>query len=118
MDANFPRYEAEAALLEAALIHPALQATIDDVRRKVDCPDGVNPKNFGMVPTQLQADGIIVKVGHAYTERRVAHGRDVSLWRIADVEAARKRLEHLRQLIKEKAERAVDATRSVQKTLF
>lgn len=37
---------------------------------------------------------------------------------LADVEAARKRLEHLRQLINEKAKRAVAATRTVQKQLF
>ena len=118
MDANFPRYEAEVALLEAALRHPNLQATIDDVRRVVVCPEGVNLKNFGMVPMQLQTHGIIVKVGHAYTERRIAHGREVSLWQIADVGAARKRLEHLRQLVKAKAKRAVAATRSVQIKLF
>ncbi len=118
MDANFPRYEAEAALLEAALRHPELQATIDDVRSKVACPDGVNPKNFGKVPIQLRANGFIVKVGHAYTERPVAHGREVSLWQVTNIGDARKYLRRIRKLIKEKTERAVDAARSVQGTLF
>ena len=118
MDAAFPRHEAELALLEAALSRPDLQATIDFVRLRVACPDGVNPKNFGKIPTQLKANGIIRKIGLVYTKRRVAHGRDVGLWRIIDVEVARKRVEQLRKLIKEKTERAVATTRTVQKQLF
>ncbi len=37
---------------------------------------------------------------------------------LADVEAARKRFEHLRHLMKENSARAVAATRRVQKQLF
>ena len=118
MDANFPRYEAEAAMLEAALADPLHRAIIDDVRDRVACPEDANRKNFGEVIQQMKANGLIRKVGHAYTKRKVAHGRDVGLWQLVDVEVARKRLDQLRQLVKEKTERAVDAARSVQGTLF
>jgi hypothetical protein len=117
MDANFPRYEAEAAMLEAALADPLYQAIIDDVRDRVACPDGANPKNFGEVIQQMKANGLIRKVGHAYTKRKVAHGRDVCLWQLVNVEVARKRLEQLRQQIEVKTKRAV-AARSVQGALF
>jgi hypothetical protein len=115
MDVNFPRYE--AVMLVAALADPLHQAIIDDVRDRVACPDGANPKNFGEVIQQMKANGLIRKVGHAYTKRKVAHGRDVCLWQLVNVEVARKRLEQLRQQIEVKTKRAV-AARSVQGALF
>lgn len=118
MDTAFPRHEAELALLEAAMDDPMLQATIDVVRERVICPVDANPKNFGEVITQMKANGLIRKVGHAYTERRVAQGRDVAVWQIVDVEAARHRVAELRVLIKKKTGRRVAAFRPVQKELF
>ena len=118
MDTNFPRYEAEAAMLEAALANSLHQVTTDSVRERVNCPATCNPKNFGEVVAQIKANGLIRKVGHVATERKVAHGREIGVWQLVDVDVARKRLEQLHQLLKEKAERVVGATRPVQKKLF
>ena len=118
MDTNFPRYEAEAAMLEAALANSLHQVTTDSVRERVNCPATCNPKNFGEVVAQMKANGLIRKVGHVATERKVAHGREIGVWELIDVEVARKRLELLRELIKQKTERAVAPSRSVQKRLF
>ena len=118
MDTNFPRYEAEVAMLEAALTNPLHQATTDSMRERVNCPPTCNPKNFGEVVAQMKANGLIRKVGHVATKRKVAHGRDVGVWQLIDAEVACKRLELLRELTKRKTERAVAASRSVQKRLF
>jgi len=118
MDANFPKLEAELALLEAALADPKQQATIDAVRDKVICPPGCNPKQFGEVITQMRANGLIRKASHANTKRKIARGRGIVVWKIVDVEVARKRVLQLRKLIKNKTGRRVAALGPVQKKLF
>lgn len=76
------------ALLKALLRRG--YATIDDVRAKVALLPGVNPKVFGCVPEELVTLGMIERVGYKQTDRPVAHARTVSIWRLADREAAKR----------------------------
>lgn len=41
----------------------------DDIRAAVACPKGINPKCFGVVPTELAKLGLITKVGFKNTRR-------------------------------------------------
>lgn len=63
-------------------------ATIDDVRDRVPLPDGVNPKAFGPVPSELAIAGIIVGDGYAKSIRPESHARPVQVWRLVDRGAA------------------------------
>lgn len=65
------------------------EATIDDVRKFVPLPDGVNPKVFGAVPGVLAEAGIIKADGVVKSRRPEAHARPVQRWRLADRAAAR-----------------------------
>ena len=118
MDATFPNFEAELVMLEAALADAERQANIDVVRDRVICPPECDPRQFGGVITQMRANGLIKKMDHVNSKRRIAHGRDVAVWEIVDIEAARNRVMRLRQLVHQRPDRAVATTRSVQKELF
>lgn len=69
------------------LLHTG-EATADDVRDAVELPDGVNPVCLGVVPGPLARAGIIERVGFAESRRADAHARPVSVWRLADRNAA------------------------------
>lgn len=63
-------------------------ATADDVRAAIDLPAGVNAVCLGAVPTPLARAGIIRRAGYITTTRPCAHARPVSIWELADAEAA------------------------------
>lgn len=63
-------------------------ATADDVRHSVQCPDGVSPKAFGAVPTDLVRAGIIAAATFQKSNRPTAHAQPVTVWRIIDRTAA------------------------------
>jgi hypothetical protein len=63
-------------------------ATADDVRKLVELPLGIGPKCFGAVPLPLARAGIIFRDGYTPTSRPTAHARPLSIWRLADREAA------------------------------
>lgn len=68
------------------------EVSADDVRAVVEIPDGMNPKCIGAVFLDLACDAIIRRVGFRKSARRVAHARQLSIWRIADRDAATARL--------------------------
>jgi len=74
------------ALLAVLLEHG--EATADDVRRAVALPDDIDPVCFGVVPGSLARAGIIERIGFATTTRPQAHARPVSVWRLANRDAA------------------------------
>lgn len=98
------RRDAALALLEArresvvrraqrALLTVALQAgsvTADAVRELVELPPGVGPKCFGAAPRPLVRAGILRAAGFTRTARPLAHARPITVWEIADREAALK----------------------------
>jgi len=63
-------------------------ATADEVRDAVDLPPGIDPVCLGAVPSALARTGIICRVGYAPTCRPLAHARPVSVWALADRDAA------------------------------
>ena len=77
---------AQRALLTAVLELGA--ATADDVRDLVELPSGVDPKVFGAAPGPLVRAGIIYRDGFVPTCRPLAHARPLSVWKLADREAA------------------------------
>lgn len=78
---------AQRALLAVLLEHGT--ATADDVRELVELPPGIDPKCFGAAPGALARRGIIAADGFAKTARPEGHARPVTVWRLADAEAAR-----------------------------
>ncbi len=74
------------ALLAALLA--GVEATADDVRDAVEVPDEINPVCLGVVPGLLARLGIIERVGFTESRRPDAHARPVSVWRLADRDAA------------------------------
>jgi hypothetical protein len=63
-------------------------ATADDVRELVELPAGIGPKCFGAVPSPLARAGIIQADGYTKTCRPEGHARPVTVWALADREAA------------------------------
>ena len=76
----------QRALLAALLVMDT--ATADEVRDAVDLPPGIDPVCLGAVPSVLTRAGIICRVGYAPTCRPLAHARPVSVWTLADRDAA------------------------------
>ena len=74
--------DARRSLLQHLLEHGT--GTINDVRRAVSIPIGINPKVMGCVPNALAKAGIIRCVDQEKTDRAIAHARKVSIWAIAD----------------------------------
>ena len=58
--------------------------TINDVRRVLPVPSGINPKTLGAVPGALARARIIRAVGFEKTDRAIAHARHVSRWELVD----------------------------------
>lgn len=63
-------------------------ATADDVRDAVPLPPGIGPRCYGAVPTPLAEAGIIRAAGYQRTARPLAHARPVTVWALADRDAA------------------------------
>ncbi|MDA1053797.1 MAG: hypothetical protein O3C40_25390 [Planctomycetota bacterium] len=63
-------------------------ATADDVRAAVELPETIDPVCLGAVPGALARAGIITRAGFVATARPDAHARPVSIWSLADREAA------------------------------
>lgn len=85
------RREAVVRQARRALLTVLLQrgeCTIDDVRREVAVPEGIDPVCIGAVPGALALLRIIEHAGFAKTNRAAAHARPVSIWRLRDREAA------------------------------
>lgn len=59
-------------------------ATINDVRRVIAVPSGVDPVVLGSLPGPLARAGIIRRVGFEKTTRAVAHARHVARWELID----------------------------------
>ena len=71
-------------------------ATADDVRAAVQLPETIDPVCLGAVPRALARAGIIRRAGFEPTSRPDAHARPVSIWALADPNAARQWLvDHL-----------------------
>lgn len=64
------------------------RATADDVRDTVELPEGIDPVCLGAVPGALARTGIIERIGFGPSSRADAHARPVSVWRLADRDAA------------------------------
>lgn len=64
------------------------EASADDVRAAVALPEGVNAKVFVAVPGTLAELRLIEHVGFAKTNRKTAHARPISIWRLLDRVAA------------------------------
>jgi len=77
---------AQRSLLTEALARGPV--TIDDARGGVEVPEGFNPKAFGAVPGTLARCGILRSIGFVKSLRFEAHARRVTLWELADRDAA------------------------------
>ncbi|MBI1348711.1 hypothetical protein GC163_20755 [bacterium] len=75
---------ARRVLLEFLLSQPDGIGSLDDVRKSIDLPGGVDPKCMGPVPVSLRAAGLIVPAGFISSARPVAHARPVRVWRLVD----------------------------------
>ena len=74
-----------------ALLHWMLEkgiATADDVRAAVPLPSDVDARCFGAVPGPLANLGIIRHCGFQKSTRRERHGSYMTVWELADREAA------------------------------
>lgn len=78
---------AQAALLRLLLTHG--RATVDNVRAALGLPEGGRTRWLGAAVAELSRAGITRRAGYAPTTRRVAHARPVTLWELADPNAAR-----------------------------
>jgi len=56
--------------------------TMDDVRDRIEVPEGINPKCLGAVPSTLARQQIIERDGFVTTRRPEAHARPLSVWRL------------------------------------
>ncbi|MDA1053000.1 MAG: hypothetical protein O3C40_21310 [Planctomycetota bacterium] len=63
-------------------------ATADDVRAAVELPESIDPVCLGAVPGSLARAGIITRAGFVATARPNAHARPVSIWALANRDAA------------------------------
>ncbi|MEW6251505.1 MAG: hypothetical protein AB1716_12715 [Planctomycetota bacterium] len=79
--------QAQAVLLRLLLANG--RATVDELRAALGMGDGGRTRWLGAVAGELARAGIIRRAGWVATSRRVAHARPVSLWELADADAAR-----------------------------
>ena len=63
-------------------------ATADDVRAAVELPHGIASVCLGAVPGPLARLNIIRRVGFTKTTRPAGHARPVTVWELADRDAA------------------------------
>ena len=78
--------ECTAAALRVALDRGEVCA--DDVRAVVPIPADISPKFVGVVFRDLADAGILRRAGFRNSTRPAAHARPLSLWRLADADAA------------------------------
>jgi hypothetical protein len=64
------------------------QATIDDARRAVELPDGIDPRCCGAVTGPLARAGIMRRISYCSSARPEAHARPIGLWGLSDRDAA------------------------------
>jgi hypothetical protein len=110
---------AQRALLQVLLARG--RATVDDVRRLVDCPEGVCPKVFGAMAGELARARIIEQDGFAKSTRPEAHARPVSVWRLINRTTAEEWLATHPELLEAETTEAASAptdTASMQRSLF
>lgn len=97
------------------------RATVDDVRRLVQCPDGINPKAFGTMAGELARARIVEQDGFTKSTRPEAHARPVSVWRLINRAAAEEWLKTHPELLEAETSEAASAptdTASMQSSLF
>jgi hypothetical protein len=75
--------QATHALLSAVIQHG--EASSDDAHRLYRLPDSVDQRMWGAVVAGLLAAGIIRRVGDRHTTRRIAHGRRIGRYAVADI---------------------------------
>lgn len=85
--------ECTAATLRLALANGEVCA--DDVRPLLTIPKEVSPKFVGCVFRDLADAGILRRIGYRTSKRAIAHARPLSLWTLADADAATARLASL-----------------------
>lgn len=68
-------------------------AIVDRIHERLDIPDSALML-IGSAIGSLSRDGLIVRVEFAQTERGKAHGRHVSVWRLAKTELIPKKWTH------------------------
>jgi hypothetical protein len=76
----------------AAAIRIALhwrEVCADDVRLVVPIPGDISPKLVGVVFRDLADAGILRRNGFRPSKRPAAHARPLSVWQLADADAAR-----------------------------
>jgi hypothetical protein len=78
--------ECTAAALRLALERGEVCA--DDVRALVLIPADISPKLVGVVFRDLSDAGILRRDGFRKSIRPIAHARPLSVWRLADADAA------------------------------
>ena len=78
--------ECTAAALRVALDRGEVCA--DDVRAAVAIPADISPKFVGVVFRDLADTGVLRCIGFRRSKRPAAHARPLSVWRLADVDAA------------------------------
>lgn len=78
--------ECTAAAIRVAIDRGEVCA--DDVRAVVPIPADISPKLVGVAFRDLADAGILRRTGFQNSTRRAAHARPLSLWRLADANAA------------------------------
>lgn len=76
----------------AAAIRVALErgeVCADDVRAVVPIPADISPKLVGVVFRDMADAGILRRAGYRPSTRPTAHARPLSVWTLADADAAR-----------------------------
>ncbi len=71
----------------------------DDVRGEIPIPADVSPKCVGVVFRDLSDLGILRRAGYRASARPIAHARPLSVWTLADRDAAVAHLAELEKLI-------------------
>ena len=90
--------DAERRQLEHAILSAVLtkgEAGTDDAHNQYELPDDVEPRTWGAITGGLQAEGLIRRVGDSHTRRRIANGRRIGRYVIADAKRARQRCDRL-----------------------
>lgn len=78
--------ECTVAALRIAIEQSEVSA--DNVRAVVPIPDDISPKLMGVVFRDLADAGILLRDGYRNSTRPAAHARPISVWRLADANAA------------------------------
>jgi hypothetical protein len=75
------------------------QVCADDVRDEIAIPPGTSPTFWGVVFRDLADAGILRRLTYRPSTRAVAHARPLSVWELADRDAAVARLTELSKII-------------------